>query len=136
MLIALDQQRETTLKTYLDDMSDLLLNHHLRTSKPGDEVSLVATERTLTTLRRLDAPRNRIVLRFLQDAHLIGVKNAVVDLSSADLSGDDLRRAILNGADLEYADLAYANLAYALQPHFGAKQYRSWRERETKPHYV
>ncbi len=78
MQVALDQQREATLKTYLDDMSDLLLNHHLRTSKPGDEVREVARERTLTTLRRLDASRNQIVLQFLQDAHLIGVKNAVV----------------------------------------------------------
>src|SRR5260221_7273763 len=88
--IAADQQRETTLKTYLDDMSDLLLNHNLSKSKPGDIVSEVARERTLTVLRRLDAKRNRIVLQFLQDAHLISELNVVIDLHGADLSGDDL----------------------------------------------
>jgi uncharacterized protein YjbI with pentapeptide repeats len=113
MQIALDQQRETTLKTYLDDMSDLLLNHHLRTSKPGDEVSLVARERTLTTLRRLDAPRNDIVVQFLQDTHLIGVPNAVVDLSHADLSHDDLAYANLSHANLSWTFLAGANLSHA-----------------------
>ena len=115
MQIALDQQRETTLKTYLDDMSDLLLNHHLRTSKPGDEVSLVARERTLTTLRRLDAPRNGIVVQFLRDASLIiGVPNAVVDLSDANLSGDDLSIANLAFVNLSDADLRDANLSGAI----------------------
>lgn len=113
--IAEDQQRETTLKTYLDDMSDLLLNHHLRNSKPGDEVSEVARERTLTTLRRLDAPRNKILLQFLQDAQLIGLKNGVentvVDLSNADLSGDDLRGANLLGVELNTDNLNNANLS-------------------------
>jgi uncharacterized protein YjbI with pentapeptide repeats len=103
--IADDQQQETTLKTYLDNLSDLLLNHHLRKSKPSDEVSLVAREWTLTTLRRLKADRNRILFQFLQDAHLIGVKNAVIDLSQADLSGDDLREVNLVFVDLSGADL-------------------------------
>ncbi len=111
--IALDQQRETTLKTYLDNMSDLLLNHHLRTSKPGDEMSLVARERTLTTLRRLDARRNNIVLQFLQEAHLIGMKNTIVDLSHANLFNDDLRGSDLSGVDLSGANLVAANLSKA-----------------------
>jgi hypothetical protein len=108
--IAADQQRETTLQAYLDDMSDLLLNHHLRKSQPGDEVGQVAKERTLTTLRRLDANRNRIVLQFLQDAHLIGLEDTVIDLSNADLSGDELGEANLSGANLGGADLSRANL--------------------------
>ena len=114
MQIALDQQRETTLKTYLDDMSDLLLNHHLRMSKPGNEVSQVARERTLTTLRRLDATRNGIVVQFLQDAGLIGVPNAVVDLSNANLSGDDLRGANLSGVNLTHDFLFNTNLTWAV----------------------
>ena len=111
--IAQDQQRETTLKTYLDDMSDLLLNHNLHKSKPGDEVSQVARERTLTTLRRLDANRNGIVLQFLQDAQLISGKNAVIDFLNADLSNDDLRGVNLRGANLRGADLSFANLSGA-----------------------
>lgn len=117
--ITADQQQEATLKTYLDDMSDLLLNHNLRKSKPGDEVSQVARERTLTTLRRLGADRNRIVLQFLQDAYLLGalgVKDPVIDLRNANLSYDNLRRVPLfdidlSGVDLRGADLSYADLA-------------------------
>jgi len=108
--IATDQQRETILKTYLDDMSDLLLNQHLSTSKPGDVVREVARERTLTTLRRLDADRNTILLRFLQNAHLIGIQNAVINLSNADLSNDDLSGADLSGADLSGTILHGATL--------------------------
>jgi hypothetical protein len=118
-----DQQRETTLKTYLDDISDLLLNHNLHRSKPEDEVRQVARERTLTTLRRLDAERNRFVLQFLQDAQLIGVKDAVIDLSYANLGNDyltsanlrntNLYRAYLFNADLFNAHLDGANLKWA-----------------------
>ncbi len=118
MQLAADQQRETTLKTYLDDMSDLLLNHHLRTSKPEDEVSQVAKARTLTALRRLDATRNGIVLQFLQDTHLINSIDAagnsvvpIIDLSGADLSGADLRGVNLNSVNLFHADLSGANLS-------------------------
>ncbi|SRR5216683_2269359 len=108
MQLADDQQQEATLKSYLDDISDLLLNHNLRNSKPGDEVRQVARERTLTTIRRLKADRNKIVLQFLQDAHLLGLNDAVIDLSVADLSYDDLGDANLSGV----------NLNGALQPHF------------------
>ena len=121
--IATDQQQDTTLKTYLDDISDLLFNHNLSKSKPGDAVSEVARERTLTTLRRLNADHNRIILQFLQDAHLIGGHNAVIDFIYADLSGVDLRGANLSGAnlrganlsgaDLSDADLSYTDLSYA-----------------------
>jgi uncharacterized protein YjbI with pentapeptide repeats len=134
--VATDQQRETTLKTYLDDMSDLLLNHGLRLSKPGDEVRLVARERTLTTFRRLDAPRNRIVVQFLQDANILAGKNAIIDLTAADLENDDLSGANLikvnfsafdpgavagpgrplnppSGANLSGANLSGANLSAA-----------------------
>jgi uncharacterized protein YjbI with pentapeptide repeats len=108
-----DQQQETTLKTYLDDMSNLLLNNKLLESKPGDAVRQVAKERTLTALRRLQAERNGIVLQFLQDAHLIGEKNAVIDLSGANLSHDDLRSVNLGYANLSLADLSGANLGGA-----------------------
>ena len=111
--LAVDQQQETTLTSYLNDMSDLLLNHNLGNSKSGDEVRQVARVRTLTTLRRLDANRNDIVLQFLQDAHLISLKNAVIDLSSANLSNDDLSGANLAGANLVDDSMAKANFAGA-----------------------
>ncbi len=76
--IADNQQQEATLKAYLDGISDLLLNHNLGKSKPSDEVSQVARVQTLTALRRLDAYHNKVVLQFLQDAHLIGFTTAAL----------------------------------------------------------
>ena len=38
-----EQQRQTTLQTYLDRMSDLLLNHKLHESKRSDDVQVIAT---------------------------------------------------------------------------------------------
>ena len=111
--IANDQQQETILKTYLDDMSDLLLTQKLSKSNPGDDVREVAKERTLIALRRLQGGRDKTVLQFLQEEHLVGIQNAVIDLKDADLSGDDLRSADLSGADLSGADLSGADLSGA-----------------------
>ena len=117
---ALDEQRAAILQTYIDNMQDLLLNHDLTKSKPVDEIRQVAKEQTLTALRRLDEDRNRIVLRFLQDAQLIGRQDAVIDLSNSDLSNDylhgadlsgiDLAGSVLTGTDLSGADLSSADL--------------------------
>ena len=94
-------------------MQDLLLNHNLATSAPGAEVRQVARVQTLATLGSLDAGRNRIVLQFLQGAHLIGTQDSVIDLSNADLSKDDLSGADLSGADLSGATLSGAILSGA-----------------------
>ena len=104
--LAADQQQETILKTYLDDMSNLLLNYKLLESQqPRDTVRQVARERTLTVLRRLHAKRNGIVLQFLQDTGLIREKNAIINFNDADLSNDDLRGTNLIGANLSGANL-------------------------------
>jgi arabinogalactan oligomer/maltooligosaccharide transport system substrate-binding protein len=107
---ALDQQQAAILQTYINNMQDLLLNHSLSKSSPADEVSQVAKVQTLSTLRSLDADRNRIVLRFLQNGHLISRQNPVISLSNADLSKDDLSGADLSGINLNGAILAGADL--------------------------
>jgi uncharacterized protein YjbI with pentapeptide repeats len=73
--------------------------------------SQAAEEETITTLRRLDAQHNRTVVQFLQEGHLIGAQNPVIDLSNADLSNDDLSGAPLSDINLTNADLSHANLA-------------------------
>ncbi len=73
--IAINQQQETTLQTYLDRMSELLLNQNLRTSKPGDEVRNVARARTFTALRSLDSDRKGILLQFIHDLGLIYIRH-------------------------------------------------------------
>lgn len=115
----LDQQRETALKTYEDDISSLLLYQHLATSRPRDEVRTIALAKTLEVLHQLDSPRNVRVTQFLQDAQLIGSDSStntphnIIDFLSADLTNDDLRWANLDEADLSGADLSGANLSGA-----------------------
>ena len=59
-----DQHNDDVEATYLGDIHDLLFNQHLRTSPPDSEVRKVAIEKTVTTLKLLDAQRNVAVLRF------------------------------------------------------------------------
>ena len=110
----LEAQRfqETAFQTYLDRMTELLLEQGLRRSKPGDEVRDIARARTLTTLRGLTGPHKGILLRFLHEADLI--KNeGIIDLRGANLRGADLNKAKLAGVDLSGADLSGADLSQA-----------------------
>jgi len=110
---ARDQERATILQAYIDHMGDLLLNRELTKSTPGSEIRQLARVQTLTVLRSLDADRNRTVLRFLKDAHLIGMQDTVVNLSHADLDGADLSRTDLSGINLNGTDLSGAHLTRA-----------------------
>jgi uncharacterized protein YjbI with pentapeptide repeats len=116
---ALDQQRETTLQTYLDRMSDLMLTGNLDKSQPGDNIRAIARARTLTVLRQLDSMRKGILLEFLYESNLILPNRAkldrtgIVDLSGADLSGAYLTGANLNGAVLDNVNLKVAYLREA-----------------------
>jgi hypothetical protein len=129
--------QDDALEAYLDDMTDLMINHHLRgiaqvSSVPrvvlhGDsppqgedtkDVRAVARARTLTLLTRLDGERKGHVVRFLYESGLISQKR---ELTLADLTptppntivdvageaGADPRTAIV---DLAGADLRGADL--------------------------
>ena len=125
--IAQDQQHEALLEGYLDHMSDLLLNGHLRDSKPGDEIRDVARARTLETLFRLDPGRREAVLGFLYEAGLIGVSierdeegqkiynpiPTIIYLDVADLTKTNLIGHILVRADLSNTYLSEANMTGA-----------------------
>jgi hypothetical protein len=80
--IVVDQQREDVLVNYQKDVSDLMLNYHLASSKEFDAVRLIARAKTLTTLRKLDPDRKRLLIQFLEGASLSGA-----DLSKANLKG-------------------------------------------------
>ncbi len=117
---ALDQQRQTTLVTYQDEMKDLLLNRGLLTSKRGDEIRVIALIETLSAIRQLDGKRNSFLVQFLQDAGLIGKDlitledHNIIDFFFADLSDIDLSGANLSGVNLIYANLKDANLTNAI----------------------
>jgi hypothetical protein len=111
--IAEDQQRATILKTCIDDIKDLLLNHNLLIPTSGDEVRIVARAEVLLTLRQLDGKRNGTLIRFLSEANLItsdGYNVIVISLSGADLGSVDLHGADLRGLNLSVADLSSADL--------------------------
>jgi uncharacterized protein YjbI with pentapeptide repeats len=121
--IASDNQREAALQTYLDRISELLLDKNLRKSKPEDEVRHLARARTLTILPQLDAVRKGSLIRFLYESGLIVAekRDSIIDLSQTDLNQVDLRKgdsiidlsqADLNQVDLRGAKLSGANIAH------------------------
>ncbi len=111
--IARDTQRETTLQTYFDRMSNLLFEQGLRESEEKSKVRVVARAWTLAVLRRMDDERKVIVLRFLYEADLIHAGRGIINLNSADFSDANLSGLNLSHADLHRADLRRARLADA-----------------------
>jgi uncharacterized protein YjbI with pentapeptide repeats len=108
-----DNQRETALQSYLDNMSELLLHEKLRSSIENyleqKQVQKIARVRTLTVLPRLDGARKKYILQFLYEAGLIGDSdeqedgvqdNPLVNLQGADFSGVNLNFTNLQGAKL------------------------------------
>ncbi len=128
------QQQETTLQTYLNDMTTLLFNDQLGGKAPTSaEAAVIARSKTITALSRLNDPlRKRIVVQFLYESHLIGYYDLtdqslhppIIDLSGADFggaylkyadfSGVNLSGALLYNADLSYTGLYNANLSQAI----------------------
>ncbi len=122
--IAADTQQEFALQSYIDKMSELLLDRHLGELKPEyEEVRNIARVRTLTVLPQLNPQRKRSIIRFLQESGLINNDNTIVKLTYADLTEADLYSAYLaktnlihtylERADLENAGLIEANLSQA-----------------------
>jgi uncharacterized protein YjbI with pentapeptide repeats len=120
----IEEQRaqDAALQAYLDQMSTLMLDtdQDLRNSEADSEVQTLARARTATVIQRLDADRNRNVIRFLNEANLTGISGqssisllAEADLQGAHLEGVDLSTIDLNGAILGGAQLSEANLSNA-----------------------
>lgn len=108
--ISLDNQRESALQQYIDNMSYLLLEKGLSNTQVKDEVRNIARTRTLTVLPRLDAYRKGSVLQFIHESGLIRENNPVINLAHADLSGADLSHLILDDAHLTSVNLSNAIL--------------------------
>ena len=122
---AADQRgQDEALQAYLDHMSNLLLEKHLRApQEDSGEARIMARARTVTLLSRLDPGRKTRVVLFLQEAGLIqgghqGIpgpegQEPVIWLFEANLAKTSLNRTNLMGADLHEADLSEANLSQA-----------------------
>jgi uncharacterized protein YjbI with pentapeptide repeats len=112
-----EARRDATLQTYLNQMSALMLEQKLLSSKPGDAVRAVARTVTLATLRRVGRERTVEVVRFLAEAGLLSDVNAgpavnirMVDLGALDFRGVDLSHLSLGALGLAHANFASANL--------------------------
>lgn len=115
-----DNQREAAFQAYLDKMSDLLLQKHLRTSPSDSEVRSIARARTLAIFSQLDDIRQRRLLRFLYESDLIkkDTGKEILDLNGLflrylSLRGIDMRKIALSGVSLHDGDLSEANLSGA-----------------------
>ena len=108
-----DNQRESALQAYIDKMSELLLEKHLRDSIEDTEVRKIAQVRTLTVIHSLDGNRKGSVLRFLHESGLIDKDKRIIDLSFADLRNANLSLANLSQTDLRGACLFKAHLSEA-----------------------
>jgi hypothetical protein len=113
--------KDAALRSYLDQMSVLLIDKHLHAEyRPHGDTRVTARARTLTVLEQLDGRRKRSVLQFLREARLINrrdedlegrlVQARVVGLDGADLTCADLKGLKLSDASLRETDLRDANL--------------------------
>jgi uncharacterized protein YjbI with pentapeptide repeats len=112
--LAKQRAQDEALQAYLDQMGSLLLEEDLRNSEKGSEVRTLARARTVTVIQRLDSDRNGNVIRFLDEAGLIGKEESSIRLlAGADLRGAQLQGIVLYGADLNRAFLINADLSQA-----------------------
>ena len=83
-----EARRDTTLQTFLDRMSDLIIHEGLLSTKRPPAVAAVAHTLTAAAVRRLDGARKGQVVLFLGDAGLLDAGSDM--LLDADLTGADL----------------------------------------------
>lgn len=105
-----ERAQDTALQSYLDMMSELLIDKGLRreTRRYGD-VRVTARARTLAILSQLDGKRKKIVLQFLRESRLINkekviLENVPIPPSLVGLRDADLRNAQLRGMKLISTD--------------------------------
>lgn len=114
---AADHAREETLRNYLEQMTDLVLQHKLRESPPPNrratDVQALARTLTLTALRRLDGERKALVLQFLWEAGLITQSHRWTESRSGDISVRQVQypRVSLDGSDLRGVTMRERHLA-------------------------
>jgi uncharacterized protein YjbI with pentapeptide repeats len=119
--LALEQAQNESLRAYLDQMSDLMIDQQLdrdRKDKDSleDHVRKVAQARTIAIFMGLDGRHKRRPLKLIYELELIDKDNNILDLKNAGLDHADfsefsLRKARLRGADLRVSDLSGADLS-------------------------
>ena len=110
-----DRAKEETLRSYLDRISELVLEKGLVDSDNDSPVRAIALARTHNALTRLNGLRKGLLVKFLKESQLISNGRTVISLVLADLTDSnlgsmDLRACNFSGANLRDADFYNANL--------------------------
>ena len=131
------QAQDTAIQGYIDQMSDLLVDRHLRSLPTGSDIHRLAEARTSEVLLGLDGERKRRPLKLIYGLGLINNRlhtaqrdgapldgenpspnnpdtgerdGTLLDLQNLSLDHADLTELSLQDACLRYADLRGANL--------------------------
>ena len=106
-----NRNQQDLLLEYMDKISELAKQQLLNSADNNSKTNkIIATARTISTLRALDSNRKGELIQFLSTAHLIKVDNPIINLFSADLTNANLKASILRKADLSATLLLRANL--------------------------
>lgn len=106
-----NKQNQSTLDSYFDRMTELLLKEKLKESPVDSEARALARTLSLTALRNLDGKRKGQVIQFLYESKLIftGKGKTIVYLEMADLTEADLSGLHLENVHLNTCNLRKAN---------------------------
>lgn len=111
--IEADKQRQTTLETYFDKMSELVSKLiPAITTNQTNEISIMKSiirTRTLTLMKVMDENRKGQALQFIYELDLLG-KICEINLKGADLNDADLSPATLENAKIKSVFAKNVNL--------------------------
>ncbi len=109
-LAARQRAQNEMLRTYLDQMSDLMVVRKMREDPPQSDTHRLAQARTIATLLGLDRDYKRRPLKLIYELELITKDEPLLNLKNAGLDTADLREVTLHDACLKEVDLRRANL--------------------------
>ena len=104
-----DRIKESAFQTYLDRMSDLVMDGTNNTNQPW---GTIIRARTLSLLTRLDGQRKGFMLSFLSEARLI-VSDTEDQDPTVSLYGAELDNLVLQSGNYARCDMSNSNLRYA-----------------------
>jgi len=104
-----ERNRQDALKSYLKEITTLLLDKQLKYRKYYSNEVQAAKSFTVLTLRDIDLKRNKQLIQFLSDAKLIQSKSIGL-LKEAYLENIFLKGVYLNEAYMEGIKLRKSNL--------------------------
>jgi uncharacterized protein YjbI with pentapeptide repeats len=110
---AIQRAQDESLRAYLDQMSNLIVDREMRKKPDDPDLRRLAQARTLAILLGLDEDRKRRPLKLIYELSLIMKEEPILNLKNAGLDTADLSEITLHDACLREVDLRLANLSGA-----------------------